>query len=72
MEPKHLASKALTCLDEDLTIEIVSPKDENSDLFITVSITRTYLFTNPEEIIRHNGNHKRTHPDIHELHSVAI
>ena len=50
MEPTHL-----TCMDEDLTIEITRTKDEDHDLIIAVSLTRTYVLTGPRMAADNNG-----------------
>jgi len=50
LEPKQLA-----CMDEEQLVEIARPKNESGDLIITVSITRTYLFTELPLAVGDNG-----------------
>jgi len=59
-------------MDEDLTIEITRPKDNDSDVMISVSVTRTYLFVDKQEPIQQNGDRKLADKTINPLHSFAI
>ena len=67
MEPKQL-----TCMDEELCIEIAKPKDETQDLIITVSVTRTYLVADTLEIARKNGDESSAFSDAHLLLSFVM
>lgn len=44
--------KQLSCMDEEISLEIAKAtrEDKNDDLVITISFTRTYVFTYTEEI----------------------
>ena len=67
MEPKQL-----TCMDEEVCIEIAKLKDETPDLIITVSMTRVYLISEPLEMISKNGNQTEASIDAYLRHSFAI
>ena len=47
-----MTPKQLSCMDEEISLEIAKAthEDKNDDLVITISFTRTYVFTNTEEI----------------------
>jgi hypothetical protein len=59
-------------VNEDATIEIIKPKDSDSNLVIRVSVTRTYLFVDQLEVNRHNRNRKLMDTAINPPHSFAI
>ena len=67
MDPKQL-----TCMDEEFCIEITKPKDDAQDLIITVSLTRTYLISDPLEISNRNGDRAPASRDAHLLQSFAM
>ena len=64
--------KQLTCMDEELCIEIAKPKDKAQDLIITVSMTRTYLIANPLEVLSKNGDQIGASKNAQRAHSFAI
>jgi len=59
-----LEPKRLICLDEDHTIEITRPADQSVDLIITVSIARTYVFTDLPLPASQNGTQEKKHLGI--------
>ena len=67
-----MESKQLTCLDEELCVEIALPKDETQDLIISVSMTRTYLISDPLKIINPNGDQVQKSSDAALLHSFVM
>jgi len=66
-----LEPKQLTCMNEELCIEIVKPKDTAQDLIISVSITRTYVIP-PLDIIDQNGDRTQASRDAQLLRSCVI
>jgi len=67
-----LDPKQLTCMDEELCIEITKPKDDAQDLIIIVSITRSYVIVDPMEIISQNGDETQVSRDAQMLQSFAM
>ena len=67
-----LEPKQLTCMDEEMCIEIVKPKDTAQDLIISVSITRTNVIPNRLDIIDQNGGRTQASRDTQLLQSCVI
>ncbi len=67
-----MEAKQLTCMDEELCVEIVKPKDETQELIISVSVTRTYFISSPLEISNQNGGRAQAHGDAHLLQSFVM
>ena len=66
MEPR------LTRMDEDLSVEIVKPKNETSDLIITVSLTRTYLFSEQSDVYGTNGKSQHSDSHLEEMNAFLL
>jgi hypothetical protein len=60
-------------MDEELSLEIAKSKSENNnnDLVITILFTRTYVFTDTEEVHPINGNPINTDA-LSEYHALVM
>jgi hypothetical protein len=64
LDPKQLA-----CLDEEQLIEIACPKDGSGDLIITISVTRTCMFTDLPLAFGDNGSQDE---ELKALHAFVL
>ena len=62
----------LACMDDDLTIEIIKPDNETTDLIISVSITRTYIFSEQPEESKDNGKPKQLDAHLKEMNAFLL
>jgi hypothetical protein len=62
------ANNHLSYIDEEFLVEITKTADNNDDLIIAISFTRTFTFSRPE-VIKPNGHKKADQTNIQEINS---